>query len=361
MKNLKSINNTVYVLVFATIVFSFCTKFVFGLEMNFKENEEFFEDSDGRAWEQSVRFPIVKGPEAKVVQRINTSIQTLLNRFKCDPKAELLFTSNVKHQNDGVLSLKYNANYMCRTMPNPSGYEGGITFDLSSGRIITLKNELKDTSSYDALSRDVIEKLLPLLKSKVKNYKECNNPHFSGEYYIESNNIVFLEFFSEHYKVFCEVSVSIPLNEIRSYFKADSKLLDNQGSSNIKLLSGEYKNSIRWYRKKNYNKAVQILRPFLESKKYLEYEISNEEALSIINDYAFFLEQNNNFEESIEILRYIVEKKPDRIVAYINLGDAYYGNNEIDKANESYKKYVELMKNSKNEKKIPKRVYNRLK
>ncbi len=78
--------------------------------------------------------------------------------------------------------------------------------------------------------------------------------------------------------------------------------------------------------------------------------------LTPYNDIAYYLEKAQAYQESIYLLEKIIEKYPNRIVAYINLGDAYLGNKQKDKAIQSYKKYIELMKQAGKENKIPKRV-----
>ncbi|MGB5919380.1 tetratricopeptide repeat protein [Arcobacter sp.] len=105
-------------------------------------------------------------------------------------------------------------------------------------------------------------------------------------------------------------------------------------------------------------------------KKKLDISfISREYIFSLLNEYrllpvnltpynnlAYYLEQTGAYKESIYLLKKILEKYPNRIVAYINLGDAYLGNKQKDKAIKAYKKYIELMKKTGKEKKIPKRV-----
>ena len=84
--------------------------------------------------------------------------------------------------------------------------------------------------------------------------------------------------------------------------------------------------------------------------------------ISLMNDKAYYLEQLGAYAESIYILKKVLSKSPDRVVAYLNIADAYWGNNEKNEAKKSYEKYIELMKNQgKDMKKIPQRVYDRIK
>lgn len=82
--------------------------------------------------------------------------------------------------------------------------------------------------------------------------------------------------------------------------------------------------------------------------------------ISKYNDIAYYLEQSGAYIEAIFLLEKIIKQSPNRTVAYINLGDAYWGNNEQEKAKNAYNEYLELMKVNGKEHKIPERVFNRL-
>lgn len=92
-----------------------------------------------------------------------------------------------------------------------------------------------------------------------------------------------------------------------------------------------------------------------------ENEELNTKTLQKYNDIAYYLQQANANDEAIFLLEKIIEKFPNRTVAYINLADAYLGINDIEKAKVNYKKYIELMKQDNKEEKIPKRVLEFLK
>lgn len=91
------------------------------------------------------------------------------------------------------------------------------------------------------------------------------------------------------------------------------------------------------------------------------YPISNQN-ITIYNDAAYNLIEGENFNEARIILLDIVNFSPDRVVAYLNLGDAQWGFDDNENAKKSYLKYISLMKSQgKDLNKIPKRVYERTK
>ncbi|MDX4036410.1 tetratricopeptide repeat protein, partial [Aliarcobacter skirrowii] len=82
----------------------------------------------------------------------------------------------------------------------------------------------------------------------------------------------------------------------------------------------------------------------------------SQETITQYNDIAYYLQQANANEEAIFLLEKIIEKYPNRIVAYLNLADSYIGINNKEEAKENYEKYVKLMKQNNKDEKIPKRV-----
>jgi hypothetical protein len=89
--------------------------------------------------------------------------------------------------------------------------------------------------------------------------------------------------------------------------------------------------------------------------------ISNKN-LNQMNDVAYFLSlTKNGLISAAYILEILIDKFPDRVVAYINLGDTYFGLQNTAKAKEAYLKYIDLMKKEGKESKIPNRVFERVK
>jgi tetratricopeptide (TPR) repeat protein len=79
------------------------------------------------------------------------------------------------------------------------------------------------------------------------------------------------------------------------------------------------------------------------------------------NNLAFVLEGKKSYHQSIYILQAIIKQFPNRVVAYLNLADAYWGLGNIEEAKKYYEKYISLMKSQgKDLTKIPLRVYERI-
>ncbi|WP_433810685.1 tetratricopeptide repeat protein [Flavobacterium johnsoniae] len=88
----------------------------------------------------------------------------------------------------------------------------------------------------------------------------------------------------------------------------------------------------------------------------------SDQNITLYNDAALTLIENENFNEARIILLDVTNFSPDRVVAYLNLGDAQWGFDENEDAKKSYQKYLSLMKSqNKDLNKVPKRVYERIK
>ena len=117
----------------------------------------------------------------------------------------------------------------------------------------------------------------------------------------------------------------------------------------------------------------------LKSSKYLkkyDFKYSYEDLYLLIknipiteinidkyNNLAFYIAQNEKkIPEAIYLYKQILQKYPNRTVAYLNLADSYWAIGNQDLAKEHYKKYVEQMKSqNKDLKKISKEVWIRVK
>lgn len=139
------------------------------------------------------------------------------------------------------------------------------------------------------------------------------------------------------------INLGSKLNEIFKLESPDIYLYDYTSSEFAKISNSSY--------------IEDYFVEYPETKKE-EFQISNIEAA---NNLAFDLEQKGIYNESIIILNQIIDQFPNRVVAYLNLADAYWGLDKKEDAKKNYKKYISLMKSQgKDLKKIPQRVYERI-
>ncbi|MCI0501482.1 MAG: tetratricopeptide repeat protein [Epsilonproteobacteria bacterium] len=90
------------------------------------------------------------------------------------------------------------------------------------------------------------------------------------------------------------------------------------------------------------------------------FMITKSEDVEKYNNMAYFIQQFGANKESAFLLEKIIAKFPDRTVAYLNLGDAYWGMGDKVKAISVYQTYIHQMKQKGLEAKIPKKVLERI-
>lgn len=82
----------------------------------------------------------------------------------------------------------------------------------------------------------------------------------------------------------------------------------------------------------------------------------------IFNDKGYFLFKYDYYKEALLYFSKAIELNSERVVAYLNIADCYWKLNQKEEAKNAYQKYLSLMQSqNKDLKKVPKRVYERIK
>jgi len=133
--------------------------------------------------------------------------------------------------------------------------------------------------------------------------------------------------------------------------------------------NGDVKNACRYY--EDALKAFELIcgsdwyLNFNTKDDYINSEyntyMSFDEFIEAINDYGFFLEQAGKAKDAIYVLNAVVILSPEREVAHLNLGDAYWKSGNKEKSKSEYLKYIEIMTKKGLKDKIPERVWNSIK
>jgi hypothetical protein len=106
--------------------------------------------------------------------------------------------------------------------------------------------------------------------------------------------------------------------------------------------------------------AASIVKQFLKTTTVCAATITSDN-IDKYNDLGFFLEQGKDCTDAIPVLEAVLKIQPTRIVAHINIGDAFFACGRIEDAKSAYLRYIDLMKKDGKEKKIPQRVIDRTK
>uniref|UniRef100_UPI003C6DDC75 tetratricopeptide repeat protein n=1 Tax=Pseudomonas viridiflava TaxID=33069 RepID=UPI003C6DDC75 len=94
-------------------------------------------------------------------------------------------------------------------------------------------------------------------------------------------------------------------------------------------------------------------------KLYLDKYGFSKNNQQVLNDTAYFWQQANYNVDAIWLLEKIIDNNPERVVAYLNLADAYWSEGEKQAAQKNYNTYVSIMIQQGRQQKIPSRVMER--
>ncbi len=223
----------------------------------------------------------------------------------------------------------------------------------------------------------------PLFKTK-NNFKIYNVYCFDREFYNERRNskpIFYIynlqgldlkkftfEGIDNYHSSYAKVkNNNLIFNNIKIWFPKEQRALD--GNIVCSIPGNSFFDSNFDYLKCAINDLHKMIDDFkvntISIYQYYDIELLNNttkhipltpKTLTKYNNIAYYLQQAGANEEAIYLLEKIIKKFPNRIVAYINLGDAYRALGEKDKARKAYSTYIEQMCAKGLQKKIPKKV-----
>ncbi len=128
-------------------------------------------------------------------------------------------------------------------------------------------------------------------------------------------------------------------------------------------LQEAYREIFKLYKNKQIN-FQEYVGDFINESCSFEYYLDEKyffhNNIEFSNNLAFFFDKANYHKEAVYLLEKILEKFPKRVVAYYNLGDAYWALGEKEKAKKAYSTYIKMMKAKGKEKRIPKVVKDRV-
>jgi hypothetical protein len=139
---------------------------------------------------------------------------------------------------------------------------------------------------------------------------------------------------------------------------------DDEGYKSLyaEMINLAHEDSLFLYKKGMKSEAVAELAPY--AGYYQSNWLADKNLAGVVipalNDYAYFLQENNQAADSIPILNDIVGAAPKRAVAWLNLADSNWAVGKQEEAKAQYKVYGGLMAKSNQKSKVPKRAIERI-
>ncbi len=177
-------------------------------------------------WEQLVSYPVIAGSSPST-DRINKAIKTQAYQFSCGSLGDYTFTATVHSIDRAILSISYEAMWLCPQMPAPDSDTGALVFNVITGKPIKLNDEFASAGKFDSFARDITEKLGQLVSEKNKsNQMDCEIPSIYSFYYKKNDALVFVSSPDIHSDSACAVEVEIPFKDMSGDLKEGSLFLD---------------------------------------------------------------------------------------------------------------------------------------
>ena len=200
------------------------------------------------------------------------------------------------------------------------------------------KEILVDISSHERYEEHEIftitcNKLVPFFPKSLYYFK-LNKRKKTLTEYARSNND-----YRPKFKTYCLNNSKYYLCKSEEYFTKDINKTNEFDRQN-KIIKSYH----------NFNKDIVSLKKTIDKKDVVK-----------LNNIAYHLQKAGANEEAVYLLEKILKKYPKRMVAYYNLGDAYWAIGEKKKAIKAYKTYIKQMKEKGKSKKIPQIIKDRTK
>ena len=304
-----------------------------------------------------IKYQIVKQKDGLRIKAVDGQKEILLLEYSKNENSEAQITQNEK--NEIILLRNENTNkkvaYNISLDLNSDGTKENFEINFHQNTINSSKN-LNNEIYFESNSLIVQKEI------------EENNPHdfINFKYYFhELNNFVILdkiEFKRETYVEYvdiCKFSYTYFPSETIHFSEVD---FFNQKFVQTLIRDISLNQAIEIVTKTNQSYDCTSNLNTKELDFLLKKTVLDNKSVNNYNNLAYHLEQNKQYETSCYLLIKIIDKYPNRVVAYLNLADAYWGLDRQNKAKESYQKYLSLMKSqNKDLSKIPQRVYERSK
>lgn len=182
-------------------------------------------------------------------------------------------------------------------------------------------------------------------------YKAISSSHIGPEYSMKNN---FLYFNDEVTKI----------NYLSGNQTLGGKILSG-GHINAEGVKSEINKKLRekyvfWLSSYRNKEPFLIDEGLIQIAEWLYVSELSNDTVEMYNNIGYFLLEKNKYIQSIYLLEKIVQKFPDRIVAKLNLADALYKFGQIEQSAPLYKAYYQKMKSTKQLKKVPSYVKDRM-
>ncbi len=111
-------------------------------------------------WEITRVYPeIVSESHPQVAEAANGRIAALIDQYRCDGLGDQSFRTQEVYLGNGLLSIAYEATWMCASMESPDSESGFLNLDLSDGTEVKLEEQFRGPSDYAQFRNRSVQEL----------------------------------------------------------------------------------------------------------------------------------------------------------------------------------------------------------
>lgn len=170
-------------------------------------------------WEKSIQYPVFESSDKKeLASKVNSTLSALVEKYQCKNDGDQTFSATVRHKSKSLLSITYEAMWMCPPMPHPDSTAGAINVDLRNGEEIAWGSQFQHDAAKESFLKRLAEK-----RRKQAEAQSCQPPADFGYFYVEENKVRFV-FQSEAHSDACTVTVAIDRDTMGNFLTHDSPL-----------------------------------------------------------------------------------------------------------------------------------------
>lgn len=164
------------------------------------------------AGQRTVVIKNARAYPAAVVAIARQALQSATRTWRCPTGGEVSVSAQIRSATADIVSLSCDVVATCKGNA-PEGRSIGVTVRRRDGKRLALER-------FACTPRQELKQLVlrrATAETTKKADSECPPPEFSGEFFLEGKDAVFIEFFPSHLYEDCEVEVRIPLVELQKH------------------------------------------------------------------------------------------------------------------------------------------------
>lgn len=175
-------------------------------------------------WETQIEYPIFVNPSKNAaLTAINSDISVVAEKYHCDDdRGDKQFMASIAYLSEFVVSMQYTDTWLCAGMPHPDGRAGAITYNIKTGKPITLADELIDSAEND-FSQKIITQLNQGLETKESD-NSCEQVSSWSYFYLTETGIAFTHSSNDYSESHCTIEIQISTKDMQKYLNKSSVL-----------------------------------------------------------------------------------------------------------------------------------------